>query len=78
MLDGFNEDTLSELRVKAGMDGARIVLYAAMPLGEPIVSHGSFITDREEEVQPLYHQFRSGQMQYIADADDGQSNLLIR
>jgi redox-sensitive bicupin YhaK (pirin superfamily) len=46
----------------AGESGARIILYAAEPQQEEIVSHGPFIGDTNEDIQRLYKEFRQGKM----------------
>ena len=71
-LDHFVDDTQSELILKAGAEGVRFVLYAARPLGEQIVSHGPFIADRQDEIQPLYQNYRHGKMEHISAAPERQ------
>ncbi|HYO21453.1 MAG TPA: pirin-like C-terminal cupin domain-containing protein, partial [Flavisolibacter sp.] len=44
-LDILGNAAESELQLTAGGEGARLVLYAAKPTGENIVSHGPFIAD---------------------------------
>ena len=65
-LNHADEEVASELQLKAGKDGVRLILYAAKPQGEPIVSHGPFITDNEGQVQKLYQDFRHGRMDHIS------------
>ena len=49
-------------------DGAtRFVLYAAEPHHVPIVSHGPFIADTEDEIRRLYREFRQGLMPHVND-----------
>jgi redox-sensitive bicupin YhaK (pirin superfamily) len=71
-LDHFDNTSQSELILRSGPEGARLILYAARPLGEPIVSHGPFIADRQDEIPPLYHRYRSGQMEHISKAAENQ------
>jgi redox-sensitive bicupin YhaK (pirin superfamily) len=71
-LDRFNDNASSELLLNAGTDGVRLVLYAAKPLGEPIVSHGPFIADLPNEIQGLYHEYRAGEMKHIAAVPERQ------
>ena len=54
------EQGSSQLRLMAGAEGARVVLYAGEPQGAPIVSHGPFIGDSREDIVRLYAEFRSG------------------
>lgn len=63
---------MSELVMIAGKEGVRLVLYAAKPTHEKIVSHGPFIADTEAEISDLYRQYRSGKMYHIADAPSEQ------
>jgi redox-sensitive bicupin YhaK (pirin superfamily) len=59
-LDRPDEGGMSSLRVVAGDNGARVVLYAGQPQGAPIVSHGPFIGDSKEDIVRLYTEFRAG------------------
>jgi len=65
-LNRFDDDSQSDLILKAGEEGARFVLYAAKPLGEEIVSHGPFIADDSDEIQKLYQDYRAGKMKHIS------------
>ena len=71
-LDYYDVEMQSQLILKSGTDGIRLVLYAAKPVGEQIVSHGPFIADSEDEIAPLYQRFRSGKMEHIANAAESQ------
>jgi len=55
------------VRVTAGKDGARFVLYAAEPQRHEIVSHGPFIADSAEEIRQLYADYRTGRMGHITE-----------
>lgn len=57
----------SLLRVTAGDDGARLVLYAGQPQGDPIVSHGPFIGDSMQDIVRLYTEYRAGGFQRMSD-----------
>jgi redox-sensitive bicupin YhaK (pirin superfamily) len=46
---------------------ARFVLYAAQPHHVPIVSHGPFIADTEDDIRRLYREFRNGLMPHVND-----------
>ena len=59
LLEGEGE---SELHLTAGETGVRFVLYAGMPTGDDIVSHGPFIADTNEDIQRLYQEYRRGKM----------------
>jgi redox-sensitive bicupin YhaK (pirin superfamily) len=74
-LDRFSEEAASELILTAGEAGARIVLYAGQPQGDPIVSHGPFIGDTEADIKRLYSDFRQGKMEHISGVPDAQRIL---
>ena len=75
-LDLFNVNTQSELKLSAGEDGVRFVLYAGKPTGEKIVSYGPFIADSSEDIQRLYHEYRQGKMKHISAVPESQRILL--
>jgi quercetin 2,3-dioxygenase len=60
-LDRPNGGDSSVLHVAAGEDGARLVLYAGQPQGNPIVSYGPFIGDSKEDIARLFTEYRAGQ-----------------
>ena len=66
-LDRLKADGPSLLRVTAGEEGARLVLYAGQPQGDSIVSHGPFIGDSREDIARLYTEFRSGQFVSLSE-----------
>jgi redox-sensitive bicupin YhaK (pirin superfamily) len=45
----------------AGASGARLVLYAGLPIGEPLVHHGPFVAGSLPEIAEQYRRFRTGQ-----------------
>lgn len=50
-----------ELTVSAGsLDGARFLLLAAKPIGEPIVQYGPFVMNSREEIEQAITDFQSG------------------
>ena len=69
-------ETESELKLVAGQEGVRFVLYAGKPLGENIVSHGPFIADSSEDIIRLYKEYREGKMKHISSVPDTQRILL--
>jgi redox-sensitive bicupin YhaK (pirin superfamily) len=56
--DGRGE---SMLRIVAGSEGARVVVYAGEPQGVPIVSHGPFIADSQKDIARLFNEYRAGE-----------------
>ena len=65
-LDRYTNDTSSELRLTAGDTGVRFLLYSAQPQGNPIVAHGPFIGDSDEDISRLYSEYRQGKMNDIS------------
>jgi len=70
------EDTPSELKLKAGKEGVRFVLYAGKPVREHIVAYGPFIADSSEDIKRLYQEYRQGKMKHIANVPESQRILL--
>jgi redox-sensitive bicupin YhaK (pirin superfamily) len=66
-LDRPNGEGASLLRVLAGEEGARLVLYTGQPQGDPIVSHGPFIGDSKEDIVRLYNEYRFGRFVRMSD-----------
>jgi hypothetical protein len=60
-LDRPKVDGPSLLRVTAGEEGARLVLYAGQPQGDAIVSYGPFIGDSKQDIVRLYTEFQAGE-----------------
>jgi redox-sensitive bicupin YhaK (pirin superfamily) len=52
--------TSTELAISAGASGARLVLYAGEPIGEPLVQHGPFVAGSAAEIAEFHRQFRAG------------------
>ena len=71
-LDRSTIDGDSELDIGAGKSGARFVLYSGQPQGDPIVSHGPFIADTQEDISRLYRDFRTGKMKHISTVSETQ------
>jgi redox-sensitive bicupin YhaK (pirin superfamily) len=51
----------TDLAISAGVEGARLVLYAGEPIGEPLVQRGPFVAGSEGEITELHRRFRAGQ-----------------
>lgn len=62
----------SQLRLNAGNNGARFVLYAAQPQHHEIVSHGPFIADSMDDIRQLYSDYRAGRMEHITQVPPEQ------
>ena len=59
-LDHPSDKGASVVRVVAGESGARLILYAGQPQGEPIVSYGPFIGDAKQDIARLYAEYQAG------------------
>jgi hypothetical protein len=46
----------------AGEEGARFILVAGRPLGEPIVQHGPFVMNTREEIEQAFADYRAGRL----------------
>jgi len=57
----------SEIVFQGAAQGARFVLYAGQPHHAPIVSHGPFIGDSQDDIRRLYSEYRQGKMPHLHD-----------
>ncbi len=48
------------VRVEAGPAGARVLLLAGLPLGEPVVQYGPFVMNSREEIEQALADYQSG------------------
>lgn len=48
------------VRVEAGSHGARFLLFAGKPLGEPVVQYGPFVMNTREEIEQALADYRAG------------------
>jgi quercetin 2,3-dioxygenase len=71
-LDRPAGDGMSKLRIVAGAHGARLVLYAGQPQGDPIVSHGPFIGDSKDDIVRLYNEYRAGKVLRLSELVHGR------
>ena len=76
LLDLPGDTAQSDLKLTAGENGVRFVLYAGKPTGDNIVSHGPFIADSLEDIQRLYQEYRRGKMKHISTVPQSQRILL--
>ncbi len=44
------------------LNGARVLIMAARPIGEPIARHGPFVMNTDQEIQKAFADFQSGQL----------------
>ena len=50
------------LDIRAGDAGARLILVAGQPIGEPIVQHGPFVMNTREEIEQAFADYRDGRL----------------
>ena len=48
------------LRVRAGADGARLIVVAGRPLREPVARYGPFVMNTKQEVMQAFVDFQEG------------------
>lgn len=66
-LDRPEGEGTSVVRVAAGEEGARLVLYAGQPQADAIVSEGPFIGDSRDDIIRLYMEYRAGRFERMSD-----------
>lgn len=52
----------ARLEATAGPAGARCLLLAARPIGEPIVQYGPFVMNTREEIEQAVHDYQTGRL----------------
>ena len=57
-----------QVRVQAGVQGARFLLLAGRPLREPVVQYGPFVMNTREEIEQAVEDYRSGRLAAAASA----------
>ena len=50
------------VEVTAGADGARFILVAGRPIGEPVVQYGPFVMNTREEIEQAMADYRDGKL----------------
>jgi quercetin 2,3-dioxygenase len=72
LADAELNTTVASVRIVAGDDGARLVIYAGERQGVSIVMHGPFVGESREDIRRLSDLFRKGEMPRISElVDDG-------
>jgi redox-sensitive bicupin YhaK (pirin superfamily) len=57
----------TSLVISGGPRGARLVLYAGAPIGEPLVQRGPFVAGSPAEIVELHLRFRAGEFASMSD-----------
>ena len=50
------------VRLEAGAQGARVMLLAGKPIGEPIVQYGPFVMNSRQEIEQAILDYQSGEL----------------
>ena len=48
------------VEITAGADGARLILVAGRPIGEPVVQYGPFVMNTRAEIEQAMADYRDG------------------
>jgi redox-sensitive bicupin YhaK (pirin superfamily) len=72
-LDRPKSEGISMLRIVAGDDGVRLVLYAGQPQGDPIVAQGPFVGDSSEDISRLHSEYRAGRFDRMSELAAGHA-----
>jgi hypothetical protein len=51
-----------QVGIEAGADGARFILVAGRPIGEPVVQYGPFVMNTREEIEQAFADYRDGRL----------------
>lgn len=71
-LDRSTEEGDSKIDFIGGAEGGSFVLYAGEPQRVPIISYGPFVVDREEEIKPLFQDFKAGRIPHLKNLPESQ------
>ena len=71
-LDRSTEEGDSTIDFIGGAEGGSFVLYAGEPQRVPIISYGPFVVDREEEIKPLFQDFKAGRIPHLKTLPESQ------
>ncbi len=50
------------IRIEAGENGARVLLLAGKPIGEPVVQYGPFVMNTREEIEQAIADYQAGSL----------------
>jgi quercetin 2,3-dioxygenase len=66
-LDRPSDNGASVVRAVASESGARLILYAGQPQGDPIVSYGPFIGDSKQDIARLFAEYQAGKFPRLSE-----------
>ena len=66
-LDRPTDNGTSVVRVAADASGARLILYAGQPQGDPIVSYGPFVGDSKQDIARLFAEYQAGRFPRLSE-----------
>ena len=55
-------DNGDRIALTAGESGARLLLIAGKPIGEPVVQYGPFVMNTREEIEQTLRDYRDGRL----------------
>ncbi|MFL1456494.1 pirin family protein [Marinobacter sp. GN3S48] len=55
-------DDGNQVRIESGAHGARLLLIAGKPIGEPVVQYGPFVMNTREEIEQTLRDYRDGRL----------------
>jgi redox-sensitive bicupin YhaK (pirin superfamily) len=61
----------STLRLVGGEEGARLLLYAGQPTGDPIVTQGPFVGDTRQDITRVYREYLAGRFPRMSELAAG-------
>lgn len=51
------------MEIRMHVQGLRFLLIAGQPIGEPIVQHGPFVMNTQQEIMQAFADYQSGRLQ---------------
>jgi redox-sensitive bicupin YhaK (pirin superfamily) len=57
----------TKLRLAGGDRGARVLLYAGQPTGDPIVTQGPFVGDTRQDITRVYREYLAGRFPKMSE-----------
>lgn len=77
-LDRPTDNGTSVLRVTADASGARLILYAGQPQGDPIESYGPFIGDSKQDIARLFAEYQAGRFPRLSELKKAEALTVAR